>query len=814
MASLEFLRCMSYFIPRGGDRVFKDECLLCYDSPYSDGGIFVSFSTLQGFCKEHVKLFTQKHGKEGFLHLMKVPRPVAKALADEPAAKKPTKLAIGVEDGFDLEKDKVQYDDVNSVVILNHDGSENAHFQLPNQELPEMVLIAVKAILDHQGNYMNESVASWEEDKRKVSKHADSLLQLDNGVKIPPRGWKCSKCDMVENLWMNLTDGTILCGRRYFDGSGGNNHAVEYYQETKYPLAVKLGTITQDGADVYSYDEDDMVEDCKIKEHLAHFGINIKNMEKTDKTMTELEIEANLKIKAEWDTIQEAGKKLKPLFGGSYTGMINLGNSCYINSVMQVLFSIEEVISRYNNPIEDVYLRSNSNPAEDFEIQITKLANGLLSGKYSPAIETELHEIEGPEKGIRPLMFKSLVGRGHPEFSTNRQQDAHEYFLHLLSLISKKEHFNSPMMNIQRCFAFQYETRLVCLSSNKVSYSQREDVSLLLPVPLDKATNTAEYIAFEARKKEKESRNEKMDPSELVRLKVPFMSCLEAFADPEQVDNFFSSAINAKTEAMRTTRFATFPEYLVIQPRRFTVDDTWTIQKLDVSIDVPDTLDISHLKGNGLQPGEEELPDTNEAKEPKQEINIDENIVGELAMMGFPIEGCRKAVYYTGNSGAEAAMEWVFEHSNDADFAEKLELPSASKTPSSSFTPSEDALMMIQGMGFSMEHAVKALKATDNNLERALEWIFNHTEELNTVSMDVDNGEQVQIDTSYIDGPGKYRLFAFVSHMGTSPSCGHYVCHIFKEGRWVIYNDRKVAVSERPPMDLAYLYFYKRDTAL
>ena len=32
--------------------------------------------------------------------------------------------------------------------------------------------------------------------------------------------------------------------------------------------------------DVYSYDEEDMVEDCKIKEHLAHFGINIKNMEK------------------------------------------------------------------------------------------------------------------------------------------------------------------------------------------------------------------------------------------------------------------------------------------------------------------------------------------------------------------------------------------------------------------------------------------------------------------------------------------------------------------------------------------------------
>lgn len=61
-------------------------------------------------------------------------------------------------------------------------------------------------------------------------------------------GWKCSKCDMRENLWLNMTDGAILCGRRYFDGSGGNNHAVEHYRETGYPLAVKLGTITPDGA--------------------------------------------------------------------------------------------------------------------------------------------------------------------------------------------------------------------------------------------------------------------------------------------------------------------------------------------------------------------------------------------------------------------------------------------------------------------------------------------------------------------------------------------------------------------------------------
>lgn len=61
-------------------------------------------------------------------------------------------------------------------------------------------------------------------------------------------GWKCQKCEMRENLWLNLTDGAVLCGKWFFDGSGGNGHALEHYRETNHPLAVKLDTITPDGA--------------------------------------------------------------------------------------------------------------------------------------------------------------------------------------------------------------------------------------------------------------------------------------------------------------------------------------------------------------------------------------------------------------------------------------------------------------------------------------------------------------------------------------------------------------------------------------
>lgn len=67
-------------------------------------------------------------------------------------------------------------------------------------------------------------------------------------VSVSLSGWKCQKCEMRENLWLNLTDGVVLCGKWFFDGSGGNGHALEHYRETNHPLAVKLDTITPDGA--------------------------------------------------------------------------------------------------------------------------------------------------------------------------------------------------------------------------------------------------------------------------------------------------------------------------------------------------------------------------------------------------------------------------------------------------------------------------------------------------------------------------------------------------------------------------------------
>lgn len=794
-------------VPRGGEKVYKDQCVYCFESPKFQSGIYICLNTFLGFCLNHVKLYATRTGRNVFLHYKQLlkPKQASGNKSGDPPKKKPTKLAIGVEGGFDLDDNKLEYEDIYTLVVL-HQDKENSVIFLPNEQIPEQVQMSIAGIISTNSAAFSEQVASWSGEKRIISKYAENLKQLDNGVKIPPSGWKCEKCDLTQNLWLNLTDGAILCGRKFYDGSGGNNHAVDYYKQTGYPLCVKLGTITQSEADVFSYAEDDMVEDPFLAKHLAHFGINIAALEKTDQTMTELEIEMNMKLRSEFDAIQESGKKLTALYGPGYTGLYNLGNSCYLNSVVQVLFSLPEFNRRYTDVHERIFREGPVSPVDDFNVQMSKLGHGLVSGNYSQSPKTDGTDEENAAdenlRGIAPHMFKALVGKGHPEFSTNHQQDAQEFLLYLFEVIDKVQRTSPGFSNPVDNFRFKVEEKIECVESRKVKYLYREDLAWSLPIPLDEVVNKDEVKAFEKMRKEKEERNEKMDSNEIVRPRISLTTCIKFFAKTDVIDGFYSTALQRKSVVKKTTRFKTFPNYLLIHTRRFTIGDDWTPKKLDIAFDVDDVLDINELRGTGLQPGEEELPDLEE--QPRNVPQIDENVVEQLAGMGFPINGCRRAVYKTGNTGVEAAMNWIFEHQSDADFHEPLQVEFGGKKEQAAV--SEESIVMLMSMGFSRDHATKALKMTDNNLERAADWIFSHVVELEQMETD-----QLQDSSPKCkDGDGKYKLIALISHMGTSTSCGHYVCHILKEGRWVIYNDRKVALSENPPRRLAYLYLYKR----
>ncbi|XP_078419983.1 ubiquitin carboxyl-terminal hydrolase 13 isoform X2 [Cetorhinus maximus] len=816
-------------VPRSGDRVYKSECAFSFDSPESEGGLYVCMSTFLGFGREHVERHYRKTGQCVYMHLKRTIKEKATGASGGGLLKrKSPRIIFELEKNEDINNEDYEYEDEAKLVIF----PDHYEIPLPNiEELPALVTIACDAALASRSPYRRQDSESWEEEL-KDSKHENNLQQLDNGVRIPPSGWKCAWCDLRENLWLNLTDGTILCGKWFFDGSGGNGHALEHYRETRYPLAVKLGTITPDGADVYSFDEEEAVLDANIAEHLMHFGIDMLKMQKSENVNPIDDIKPRI---SEWEMVQESGMKLKPIYGSGYTGIKNLGNSCYLSSVMQIIFSIPDFQRRYVGNLQRIFDYSPLDPTQDFDTQMTKLGYGLLSGRYSkPPMKSEVieqvmkEEYKPHPQGMMPRMFKALVGKGHPEFSSNRQQDALEFFMHLINLVTRNSNGSDDPSEV---FRFMVEDRVQCCQSRKVKYKQRVDYIMQLPVVLEAASNKEELLAYEMRRREAEIAKRTL--REVVRAKVPFSACLQAFQEPENVIDFWSSALQAKSAAIKTIHFASFPEYLVIQIKKFTFGIDWVPKKLDVSIDMPDLLDVSHLRATGLQPGEEELPDISPPiimPDRPEAPEIDESAVMQLAEMGFPLEACRKAVYYTGNLGAELAFNWIIAHMEEPDFAEPLSLSGynevshnevglAGGASSMENQPPEEIVAIIASMGFPRNQAIHALKATNNNLERALDWIFTHAddEDESETALDVEtqshvntNAEAEPVGPRIRDGPGRYELFAFISHMGPSTMSGHYVCHIKKEGRWVIYNDHKVCASEKPPKDLGYIYFYQQ----
>lgn len=191
-------------------------------------------------------------------------------------------------------------------------------------------------------------------------------------------------------------------------------------------------------------------------------------MNKTEKSMAELQIEINLAY--EFDKITESGSALQQVSGPGYIGLTNLGNSCYMNSVLQILWALPEFGTRFVQHADSIYRSAPSDIAGDFltqvrsncinlercttdpisfdniavfhVLQFTKVGVALVEGRTAgdaPGVVTydaltvsteadggleavaEQKETEDL-RAVKPQMFKSVIGQGHPEFASSRQQ--------------------------------------------------------------------------------------------------------------------------------------------------------------------------------------------------------------------------------------------------------------------------------------------------------------------------------------------------------------------------------------------------------
>lgn len=246
----------------------------------------------------------------------------------------------------------------------------------------------------------------------------------------------------------------------------------------------------------------------------------------------------------------------------------------------------------------------------------------------------------------------------------------------------------------------------------------------------------------------------------------------------------------------------------MVQINRYESDDNWVPRKLECKVPVPRDIDLTSFRDKNEQIEGEMSPN-----ELRADSNIDPEMLSELLSMGFSQELCVSALNACQNTDIESAVAWILNKRENNSVDKQSNLP-GSET--------------LNAMGFSYHDANLALRKFDNNLERAADWLFSRPSDLDQDKEEMSARSKPVLSSTNPDlkkqirefndtSTGKYSLKAFISHIGNSTHSGHYVCHINQNSdlsdpghdQWVIFNDRKVALSKNPPFEHAYLAFYE-----
>ncbi|KAL5604310.1 hypothetical protein BROUX41_002283 [Berkeleyomyces rouxiae] len=779
--------------PRLSQSVYREDCTQCFDNIDDATGLDVCLQCFNGGCtgsRSHAALHSSLRSHPLVANIRRVRKVVER---EEPPLKM-SKLAIAAETEADRYDTIVTARCLECAIDLDKTSPKLEH--------------VISGLMKANTFSRQEEVKAWELELTECEHIL--CLQQDPAKEIKSGDLgHCTSCDLHENLWLCMQCGNLGCGRKQLGGVDGNSHGLAHATEFGHGVAVKLGSITPEGnADVYCYKCDEERVDKSLASHLAHWGINLADRQKTEKSLTEMQIEQNLR----WDFSMTTsdGQQLLPVFGPELTGLKNLGNSCYLASILQCLFDLPAFKDRYYKP--DDLPPSVFEPASDLETQLQKVADGLASGRYSkpdvnsasqsPSSLNDAGKDPEPvhQRGIAPAMLKHLIGRGHEEFSTMRQQDAFELLQHLFTLITRASRADgTPDPTLK--FRFALEQRLQCLGCKKVRYSSTEQDSIFVDVPKEKIDAP-------------EGSEEEKDTYRTVTLK----ECLDRFTGEERVE-LTCAACDSKRGYIKRQLFKTLPEVLVVNASKMTVIN-WVPVKVDVPVIMPlEPFLMDEYLSKGLQPDEEELPEETKPEAPA--FVPDATAMAMLEGMGFPPNRCHRGLHATGNNDANAAMEWIFAHMDDVDIDSPLVLGS-SASAAGSLTADPEKIQMLTDMGFAVPQAKKALRETGGDMEGAVTWLFSHPDDPGddgSETVQQQGGEQAAKGASVAGSaevPAKFQLQSLVCHKGTSIHTGHYVAFVRKQidgqDTWVLFNDEKVvkAVDVDEMAKFAYVYFFTR----
>jgi len=261
-------------------------------------------------------------------------------------------------------------------------------------------------------------------------------------------------------------------------------------------------------------------------------------------------------------------------------GFPNLGNTCYMNSVLQCLL---------NNPKLSNYFLSGNHLLTRAETPLTEVFGEVISNAYAKK--------NGVEEISRPLeKFKSTLERVAPVFEGYAQNDAHEFFRLLIekihdeinsgpkkseaysefkssrsatTLAQKAEEWSRYSNDRDRSlvtstFGGVLVNEVICTKCKHVSptFEDALDLSLNLPSTTGAASSYKHEIAT-------------------------LEACIREFITNEFIQGYSCESCKKKNTSLKRTTIWKQPETLVIQFKRFIYDQYGDRKKVRDSVSFP-----------------------------------------------------------------------------------------------------------------------------------------------------------------------------------------------------------------------------------
>ncbi|VVD04255.1 unnamed protein product, partial [Leptidea sinapis] len=281
-------------------------------------------------------------------------------------------------------------------------------------------------------------------------------------------------------------------------------------------------------------------------------------------------------------------KKLSPIIGKSnrdkkVVGLKNLGNTCFMNAVLQSLSNIQE-FSCYFSQLPSLEAKTNGRKVYHSRSYTRQEINDVVMAEELRKVLINLNNSCGSKSAISPECLFLVIWKVVPRFRGYQQQDAHEFLRYMLDrlhtellqlLPPDKEESGciprTPSASIVTAVfggTLQSEVRCLACGTDSNKYDPFLDLSLELP-------ETGRHDA-----------------------PVPLTDCLASFVQVEELadtERYFCSSCECKQKSTKQFWIRRLPNVLCLHLKRFRWHNYFRT-KVDTSISFPlRALDMSQF---------------------------------------------------------------------------------------------------------------------------------------------------------------------------------------------------------------------------